>query len=275
MVDTYRVAPDIEILTSSFPIPGFGVVPINAFVLDGTEPILVDTGAVVERDAFMQALRAIIDPAELRWIWLTHTDFDHIGSLHRLLADNPRLQVITTFLGVGIMSLAAPLPLDRVRLVNPGETIAVGNRTLTALKPPAFDNPCTTGFYEHGSKVLVSSDCFGALFADVPERAADLADDELAAGQVFWATVDTPWIHNVDAGVFARALDGIRQLQPKLILSSHLPPADGTMTERLLASLDAARVAVPFTGPDQATFQEQLQTLTGEAPVLSPAPPPM
>ena len=43
-------------ITSNFPIPGFGVVPINAFVLHGSEPVLVDTGAAVERDEFMTAL---------------------------------------------------------------------------------------------------------------------------------------------------------------------------------------------------------------------------
>ena len=72
----------------------------------------------------MTALRTVIDPADLRWIWLSHTDFDHIGSLHTLLDENPQLRVITTFFGVGIMGLSStPLPLDRVRLVNPGERV--------------------------------------------------------------------------------------------------------------------------------------------------------
>jgi hypothetical protein len=45
---------------------------------------------------------------------------------------------------VGIMSLS--VPLDRVHLVNPGQQLTVGDRTLTAVKPPVFDNPATTGF---------------------------------------------------------------------------------------------------------------------------------
>ena len=45
MVHSYEAAPDIEVLTSNFPIPGYGLVPINAFVIKGSEPILVDTGA--------------------------------------------------------------------------------------------------------------------------------------------------------------------------------------------------------------------------------------
>ena len=90
MITTYKAAPDIDVLTSSFPIPGFGLVPINAFVLHGPEPVLVDTGAVVEREEFMTALRSVIDPADLKWIWLTHTDFDHIGALPQLLDENRR-----------------------------------------------------------------------------------------------------------------------------------------------------------------------------------------
>jgi flavorubredoxin len=114
MVTSYTAAPDIEVLTSNYPIPGYGFVPINAFVIKGSEPILVETGASIESADFMQALRSVIDPADLRWIWLSHTDFDHIGSLHQLLSENPRIRVVTTFLGVGIMGLMAPLPMVRV-----------------------------------------------------------------------------------------------------------------------------------------------------------------
>ena len=265
MVNSYKAAPDIEVLTSNFPIPGYGLVPINAFVIKGSEPVLVDTGTGVESEEFMRALRSIIDPADLKWIWLTHTDFDHIGSLHQLVCENPGLRVITTFLGVGIMNLSAPLPLDRVHLVNPGEKITVGDRTLTAVKPPAFDNPSTTGFYDYKSGVFFSSDCFGALLSAVPQNAADLSDKDLRDGQVLWATVDSPWLHKVDSGAFARELDGIRRMEPTMILSSHLPAAPGDMTERLLASLAAAPTGQPFVGPNQAALEQMLKTMT-EAP---------
>jgi flavorubredoxin len=265
MVQSYEAATDVEVLTSNFPIPGYGLVPINAFVLKGSEPILVDTGTVVESGEFLPALRSVIDPAELRWIWLTHTDLDHIGSLHALLAENPRIRVITTFLGVGIMSLSAPLPMDRVYLVNPGQKVTLGDRTLTAIKPPAYDNPSTTGFYEEKSGILFSSDCFGALLSAVPRSAADLSDEDLREGQVFWATLDAPWLHKVDRSAFARELDVIRRMAPKMVLSSHLPAAPGNMTERLLASLEAAPAARPFVGPDQAALEQMLKQMTAVA----------
>ena len=262
MIRSFSATPDIDVITSNFPIPGYGFVPVNAFVIKGSEPILVETGAAIESAEFMQALRRVIDPADLRWIWLSHTDFDHIGSLHALLAENPRLRVITTFLGMGIMGLTAPLPMDRVRFVNPGETVTLGNRTLKAVKPPVFDNPCTTGFYDEQSGTLFSSDCFGALLQNVPDNAAELSETDLKDGQVLWATIDSPWIHKVDKAAFGRELDAFRAIAPKLILCNHLPPAPGTMMDRLVGSLTAAPGAHGFVGPNQAAFEEMLKQMS-------------
>ncbi|MGH9016691.1 MAG: MBL fold metallo-hydrolase [Acidimicrobiales bacterium] len=260
---TYRAAPDVDVITSTAAITGFGSLAINAFVIHAAEPVLVDTGAVREGDDFMVALRTVIDPADLRWIWLTHTDFDHIGSLQRLLDENERLRVVTSFLGVGIMSLAVPLPMDRVYLVNPGQTVDVGDRTLTAVRPPAFDNPITTGLQDERSGIFFSSDCFGALLDEVPQCAEDLSDEELRQGQVFWATVDSSWLHKVDRGVFAAELDRVRELDPTMILSSHLPAARGSSMERLLDTLASVPDAPPFVGPDQAALEQMLAGITG------------
>jgi flavorubredoxin len=265
MMYTYKAAPDVDVVTSTATITGFGNLAINAFVIHAAEPVLVDTGAVRESEDFMAALRTVIDPTDLRWIWLTHTDFDHIGSLRRLLDDNERLRVITSFLGVGIMSLAAPLPMDRVYLVNPGQTVDVGDRTLTAVRPPAFDNPITTGLRDERSGIFFSSDCFGALLDEVPECAEDLSDSALRKGQVFWATVDSSWLHKVDRAVFASELDRIRGLEATMILSSHLPAARGSSMERLLDALAAVPDAPPFVGPDQAALEQMLAGITGLA----------
>ncbi len=231
-------------------------------MLHGDLPVLVDTGPVVERESFMTALESLIDPADLRWIWLTHTDGDHIGALGQLLAEYPDLKIITTFLGVGMMSVSDPLPMDRVHLVNPGQNITLGSRTLTALRPPTFDNPSTTGFLDTSSGVLFPSDCFGALLQDVPQNASDISDGDLREGQVFWATIDSPWMHAVDRGTLAHQLDAVARLEPSLILSSHLPAAPGGMIDRFLASLAAVPDAGPFVGPDQVALEQMLAQVT-------------
>jgi hypothetical protein len=115
------------------------------------------------------------------------------------------------------------------------------------------------------TQTLFSSDCFGALLQTVPQNAAEVSDGDLRDGQVLWATIDSPWIHKVDQGVFGRELDAFRALAPKLILSNHLPPAPGTMMDRLIGSLAVAPGAHPFAGPNQAAFEQMLKEMSAAA----------
>jgi hypothetical protein len=259
MTTVSTVTPGVEVISTVAEVPGLGCLAVNAFVLHGDEPVLVDTGTVAGSDDFMDALESVIDPSELSWLWLTHTDFDHIGSMARLLDENPGLRVITSFLGVGIMGLSStPLAMDRVHLLNPGQTITLVDRALTAVKPPIFDNPITTGFHDDRTGILFSSDCLGALLPEVPERAEDLDADMLRSGLVRWATIDSPWIHGVDRGAFKHTVEGIRSIEPSAVCSSHLPPAPGSMLGFMLDSLIAAPDAERFVGPDQAALEMML-----------------
>ncbi len=253
MMDPISVAQDADVLPAYFPIPGMGVLPVNAFVIRGAQPVLVDTGLTALQDDFLARLGALTAIQDLRWIWLTHTDADHVGSLERVLAAAPRARVITTFLGMGKMSLHRPLPADRVYLLNPGQQLDIGDRSLVAVKPPSFDAPETTGLLDTRTRALYTSDCLGALMTSPAASAEDIPAVALRDGLVAWATVDAPWLHCADAQLFGAALEVIRRLEPSVVLSSHLPPARG-MTDTLLGHLASARTASPFQGPDQAAL---------------------
>jgi hypothetical protein len=259
MTTCFNGGPGVDVITTTADIPTLGSLAINAFVLHGEEPLLVDTGTVAGGAEFMAALGSVIDPQELRWIWLTHTDFDHIGSLATLLDLNPSVRVITSFLGVGIMGLSStPLPMDRVHLINPGQIVTVGDRRLTAVRPPVFDNPITTGFVDDRTGALFSSDCFGALLPSMTEDSSDLDSATLTSGQVRWATVDSSWVHDVDRGAFGAKLDQWRALEPSRIYSSHLPPAPGSMLDMFAESLAQVPEAPRFEGLDQAALETML-----------------
>jgi glyoxylase-like metal-dependent hydrolase (beta-lactamase superfamily II) len=251
------VAEDIHILPSYLPIPGLGTLPVNAFVIKGEEPVLVDTGLHQDRGAFSSALGSVIDPADLRWIWLTHPDQDHVGSLRDILDAAPQARLITTFLGFGILSLFMEVPPARVYLLNPGEALDIGDRSLHCFQPPIFDNPATTAFYDDRTEVLFSSDCFGALVQVPVDEAAAIAMDERREGQIRWATIDAPWLHKVEPSRLAADLDEIRALRPEIVLSTHLPPAYG-MIDELVATAARAASAPRFVGPNQAALEAML-----------------
>ena len=262
MENSFSVAEGVFVIPSQFSVPGLGIVPVNTFVIKAKEPVLVDTGLRGESDSFMERWRSLVDPEDLKWVWLTHTDQDHIGSIHRVLQEAPNAKVITTFLGVGKMSLSEPLPMDRVYLLNPGQSLSVGDRTLTAVKPPLFDAPETTGLYDDKSGAFFSSDCFGAVLDSVPQDASDINPEELVQRQTLWATIDAPWLHLVDKAVLGRALNQVKDMSASWILSSHLPPARG-MTDTILKTLSGAPEAAPFVGPDQAALEAMLSKMTG------------
>lgn len=265
-MDTARkIAEDVHVLPSYFPLPGFGMVPVNAFVLTGEQPMLIDTGLMPETDDFVEQLGTVIDPADLRWLWITHTDPDHMGSMHRLLEAYPNITLVTAFMNFGALGLTGGVDPTRVRLVNQGETFDIGDRTLTALRPPTFDNPGTTGLFDRKSGALFSSDCFGALVQQPAEVADEISADDLRAGQTLWTTIDSPWVHGVDRSHFAANVKAIRDLEPSVVLSSHLPPAlriTDVLTENLLGVPDAEA----FVAPDQSALEAMLAEMTEPTP---------
>ena len=256
-----RPAPDVVSLTAAAPIPGLGVLPVNAYVLQAEQPVLIDTGLPVSRPDFLDSLWSVIDPADLRWIYLTHPDRDHTGSLAQVLEAAPHAKLVTTFMGMGIASLEFDIPPDRVFLLNPGQSLDVGDRRLTAFRPPVYDSPATTGFSDSLTGTCFTSDCFGAPLSNAELVAVDdiaaLPADDLLAGQRIWVTADSPWVAGVDRSLFRNALEPLRTLDPPLVLSTHLPPARGAIA-RLLDMLSAAPDAEAFVGPDQAALEQML-----------------
>ena len=262
METAYKVAEDVYTLPSYLEVPMLGLVPVNGFLLMAREPVLVDTGMAAESPQFLESLREVIDPKDLKYIWLTHPDPDHTGSLLELLEEAPRAKVITTFLGFGILGLAKPVPLDRVYFLNPGQQIDLGDRTLTAVVPPTFDSPATTGCYDAKSGAFFCADYFGAILAEKAQNAASIPVEDLRAGQLLWESIDHPWIHKIDRTRFARDLEAVRRLGPRHILSGHLPPATG-MAAAFLETMAQSPDAAPYVGPDQATLEKLLAQLSG------------
>lgn len=226
MAEPIRITDDTQALAAYLPIPGLGTLAINAYLIQARQPMLVDTGMAALRSDFMARLRSLIDPAALRWIWITHTDADHVGNLAELLDEAPDARVITTFLGMGKMNLLG-LPTGRVYLLNPGQQMDLGDRTVMAVRPPSYDAPETTGLFDFRTGALFSADSFGALLSGPADRAADISSQTLRDGLVTWAGIDAPWLHQVPRTTLDRSLNALRELQPEWILSSHLPAARG------------------------------------------------
>ena len=258
LLETHRHG-DVTVLGDSAEVPGIGHLPVNAYVLHADQPVVVDTGLSTPDKDFVTELSKVIDPADVQWIWITHPDRDHTGGLWELLEAAPRARLVTTFLGVGIMSTQWEVPMHRVYFVNPGDTLDIGDRVLLGHRPPLFDNPATVGFLDRSTGALFSSDCFGG-----PMPTTDLAQGpdvreapDLESAMMLWAAIDSPWARLVDPVKFDATIDPIRRLDPSAILSSHLPPALG-LNHVLFAHVADAPNGPEFVGPDQQALEALL-----------------
>ncbi|MEU6408416.1 MBL fold metallo-hydrolase [Microbispora sp. NPDC046933] len=263
----YQAAPGVHTLPSSLPITGAGLLPVNAYLIRGPQPILVDTGMAIDRGHFEQALWSLVDPDDLRWIVLTHDDRDHAGNLKEILMAAPQAKVVTNGLAVARLGEEWDVPPNRVLQVNPGRTLDLGGRIVSLLRPPAYDSPSTLALYDHASRSLFSADSFGAVLPEPAESAQDVPEIDYLAGMALFTRANAPWTALADPAKFDAVLDELVRLDPRHILSSH----GATVVERTEAVVKTLREVPRMTPwlPDEDVLVEAVLARHEGAPLTA------
>ena len=89
---------------------------INSLIITGTEPVIVDTGSAANRRYWLEDAFGIVDPADVRWVFLSHDDADHTGNLAEVMTRCPTPYWYATGLWSNV--------LQRVRL--PAQALLLG-----------------------------------------------------------------------------------------------------------------------------------------------------
>ena len=254
-----RIAEETYLLPGSFPVPGLGLLQINPLVIRAEQPVLVDTGPPVFREQYLEAVFSLLDPADVRWIFLSHDDRDHSGNLMQLLDLCPNARLVSTFVGVGRMGEEWQIPMHRVVLVNDGESFDAGDRTLTAIRPPLFDAPGTRGLWDASTGVYYAVDCFGAFVPGPCEQVADVPEEAYEAGFATFNRLNHPWHEVSDPAKVAAQVDRVRRLEPRAIVTYHGPTAHHR-SGQLCDALVAAASMDPLPLPTQADLEAMLAT---------------
>ena len=135
-------------------IPTFAAEPSGAFfaahslVIRGEQPVIVDTGCSLVRDEWLNKTFSIVDPVDVRWVFISHDDHDHIGNLDAVLDLCPNATLVANFAIVARLSGDVELPLDRMRWLDQGDALDAGDRQLRLVRPPMWDSPATRGLYD-------------------------------------------------------------------------------------------------------------------------------
>jgi flavorubredoxin len=237
-------------------------VALNTMVIRGAEPVVVDTGMAENRDQYLADVFGLVEPEDIRWVFISHDDVDHTGNVNALMAAAPNPTLVINWFMAERMGASLDVAPTRWRWVGDGEAIDVGDRVLRTVRPPVFDSPTTRGLFDPTTGVYWASDSFAAPMP-VPVRwASELDADEWAAGINTFDRYVAEWLPLVDDRRFQATVDRVAALSPSVIAACHTPAVPAALVGAAIAATRRSPSADVAAQPDQAVLAEIQRALT-------------
>jgi flavorubredoxin len=234
---------------------------INSAVIDGDEPMLIDTGSRRNQRSWLDDAFNLVDPKRVHWVFLSHEDADHVGNLDEVMEACPNATLVCNWALTERHTNAFDFPLDRCRWMDDGIDFEIGDREFTVMRPPLYDSPTTRGLFDHKTGVYWAVDCFAT---PVPggEGAEQLAGDVSQLDDEFWTHGMTmfalnalaPWLRLVEPKRFGAEVGRLSQLQISTIISAHSPAITGSKIPDALQKIRELPEAECPPAPDQAVL---------------------
>ncbi|MET0578877.1 MAG: MBL fold metallo-hydrolase [Ilumatobacteraceae bacterium] len=223
----------------------------SSMVIRGAQPILVDTGPAAAGDQWLDAVFALVDPEDVRWVFVSHNDSDHNGNVVNVLAACPQATLITTSPAVARMTSSFDLPYRRMQWLNFGDTFDAGDRTIEIIDVPVYDSPVTQGLFDRATGVMWAVDAFAAVVPtnDPSALASDLPQPEWEDVLRGLGIAANPWLEGARPDWFTSRLKEISGRGPSVVANAHGPALTGTYIDRAIEIYDQLPGTTPPPGP--------------------------
>jgi flavorubredoxin len=218
---------------------------LNSMVIRSADPVVIDTGMATHRETWFEDVFSLVPPERIRWIFLSHMDTDHAGNLAEALTRCPNARVVTSRGESFRLAAFFQLSLDRLLMLDQGQSFPVGDRVLRSLRPPVYDSPYTRGLLDTSTGVYYASDAFCAPNpVDAVDRVDQMSPEFWAEGmRTFHHLTLCPWVALLDSALFRAEVDRFAALEIKALLGAHTPAILGssvpTAFEQLASLPDA------------------------------------
>jgi flavorubredoxin len=241
------------------------VVPLNSMVIRGAEPVVVDTGMAENREQFLADVFSVVEPTDIRWVFLSHDDVDHTGNVTALMAAAPKATLVVNWFMTERMGGSLTVPHTRQRWIGDGERLDVGDRTLVAVRPPVFDAPTTRGLFDPSTGVYWSADSFATPMLRPVRDVADLDASFWTDGMAMFHNYVSPWLALVDDARYQATVDRVAALGIEAIAGCHTPVVPAALVPAAIAAARRAPTAEFPPQPGQAVLDEILASTAAHA----------
>ena len=133
----------------------------NSYLIRGEKTALVDTSHAKFRQLYLDALQGLIDPKEIDYLIISHTEPDHSGLVKDFLELAPQATVVAAKMAIKFLEDLVHQPFER-EIIKNGDTIDLGEgHVIEFVNAPNLHWPDTIFSYDRKSGILFTCDAFG------------------------------------------------------------------------------------------------------------------
>ncbi|MFB6290317.1 MAG: FprA family A-type flavoprotein [Candidatus Bipolaricaulia bacterium] len=189
----------------------------NSYLVKGEEKTaLIDTvNPGFEKD-LEEKIREITDPEGLNYLIMNHAEPDHANALAHVASLAKDAEILATEKGKEMALSLYDLPEERLRVVEGGDTLDLGDKTLEFISAPWLHWPETMFTYLQEEGILFPSDFFGAHIATPKLYADEFGEDVLKRAKDYFGEIMMPFRPRAK-----RALEKLKPYEVNMIAPSH------------------------------------------------------
>ena len=200
-----------------WPLP-YGV-SYNAYLIKDKHNVLIDTVEYPFNQNFFDNIKEVIANENIDYVVVNHMEPDHSSSLLQLIEKYPDIKIIGNKKTIDMLNGFYGITTNILE-VKDGETLQIGERTLSFHLTPMVHWPETMMTYINGEDILFSGDAFGA-FGSLENGIMDVdADIELVTDEMYRYYSN---IVGKYGGPVEKAIEKLSSLPINYICSTHGP----------------------------------------------------
>jgi flavorubredoxin/flavin reductase (DIM6/NTAB) family NADH-FMN oxidoreductase RutF len=147
----------------------------NSFLIRGEKIALVDTSHAKFQQLYLDTLLELVDPIDIDYLVVSHTEPDHSGLVKDLLRLNPNIMIVGAKVAMQFLDGLIHQPYQQ-QIVKNGDRLDLGNgHELEFVSAPNLHWPDTILTYDHQTQTLFTCDVFGMHYCDDRTYDEDLA----------------------------------------------------------------------------------------------------
>ena len=219
---------DIDLFEGQYEVPEG--ISYNSYLIDDEKIAVMDTVDARKTEEWLSNLEAALAGRTPDYLIIHHMEPDHASNVRLLLEKYPACKGVCTQKAAVMVKRFFDVDFtDRLQLVKEGDTLSLGEHTLTFIMAPMIHWPEVMMSYEQKEGILFAADGFGKFGALSHPNSEGMAADKLHGTVDGWACEARRYYFNIVGKYGAMVQTLLKKAAPldiKIIAPLHGPVLD-------------------------------------------------